>query len=158
MTSEQELEKLQEWTGSPMAAQMLLALGKFSQQLDDVVDEKMTSLERSATLTEAVSTFLSKVAACRYWAENAHWLMPMVIRAFIDWDFSNVAQRGRHPSQHVHGFVRREAMDGLVVAVATQLNGIAWGRRVARELHEFYHMEHLGSETVETWVAEVSDE
>ena len=144
MTDEQELEKLLYWClGNRPAASFLFDLGKLSQSLDDLVDETEKPVrDRVLWALDVVYAFTVKFPQNQFFQYNHLWLNNLLMAKTMEWSTSDILRRSSDENQKMFAFVNREAMDGIIVAVATHLGGPKWGHQVALEVNEFYHVTH----------------
>lgn len=141
------------WTRGDKDAAMLLAmLARGSQVADDLVDGDTKPSEKGKTVVEMVDLALREIPANPFFQKHAVKLGPVIALATYYWEASNEWQKSPRRTTRVFGFVLREAMDLVIVAVALIVGGRDWARKILREVHAYYHV--LDQETLEQWEAE----
>lgn len=142
---------LMRWTGGHgAAAEFLSEIAAIARLADDVVDK---AEHRQRHLCWLMSRALTVLPLNPFFVAHAAQLAPMLNTILVQWELSDSFRQSGDRLKETYGFVMREAVGGLVTAVAHILGGYEHGRLVAED---FFATCHAGSpETVEDWVREL---
>lgn len=148
-----EKEALLKWTkGNEDAARFLYLVAKGSQEADDLVDlDGLSPFSRSEVVTRLLSRSFS-LEENAFYRDNFERLQPILKLSLVLYDASNDWSFSAKKETRLFGFVNREAAELVVLAVAELVGGFAHARRVAREMHDYFHARR-DSETYEGWEA-----
>lgn len=139
-----EFEMHLRWArGNQDAAQLIQALGRGCQLGDAFVDNDVNDIgatleSRSSHMVELLllATGLDKNP---FWRQHQGVLRPVMISSLLMWDATNTWQDSPSEKTRMYAWAYREILDQVIVMVALLLGGLEHSRRVAREVHEFYH-------------------
>lgn len=138
--------------GDVAAAEMLALLARGSQVADDIVDGDVAPPDRGKSVVEMIDVSLRELPANPFFREHQAVLGPLISLSVFQWEASNEWHRSQNRTTRLFGFVLREALDSIIVAVALIKGGRDWAKKVLREVHTYYHV--LDQETFEQWEAE----
>lgn len=147
---EERVQALRWFKGDVQAVAFLESVAAATQIGDDLVDEDMGELKRARLMARLFERLLM-LAANPFYARYQAQLAPLIVTGVLEWEVSNEWQRSPHDETRLFGYVRREALEGVIVFVAYLTGGVDWAMTVGREIHEFYHVVHADGETLDTW-------
>lgn len=142
--AEAEWRKHVEWAcGDKDAARLIQVLGRASQLADafldnDVEDIGTTTESRSGAMTELLLLLLN-LDRNPFWAQHSASLRPVAVVALLSWDATNQWAESPDEKTRMYAWAWREALDQTIVAVALLKGGLEWSRKVAQDVHAFYH-------------------
>lgn len=138
------------WTrGDAAAAEFLSQIAEIARLADDIVDEDGN---RQRNVCWLLSRTLVQLPANPFFAHYATALGPLLSVIIVQWQLSDDWRKSDDGLRQTFGFVMREAVGGLVTAVAAILGGHEHAKAATED---FFQTCHAGSaETVEHWVKE----
>lgn len=150
---EEEQKALEWFQGDRGAVEFVAQISEATQIGDDLVDEKLPYLEKAALMTRLFERLLT-LNAHPFYAQHYAQLCPLILTGVFEWETSNEWQLSDKEETRIFGYVRREALESLIVYVAYLIGGADWAMKVGRDVHQFYHIDHADGETVATWSTE----
>lgn len=151
LTSEKEMAF--RWCrGDQDAIFLFHLLARCSHYADDFVDEDVPERDRSKDMSRLLFNLVAVLPNNAFYQKNRATLEPLVINAVMYFDASNEWAKSDVKETRMFGFAYRESLEAVLVMIAILLGGYDWGRRVIREVHDYYHV--LSGSTFEKWEAE----
>jgi len=146
-------EKLIAFTanGVPGAREYLRIMASLVGMGDDLVDEDLVPVRRQDFVVRMLYATLVQLPSNPFFVAHGAHLSAVVTDILVHWEASDRWKGSDDSVRHLFGFVRRENIDGLFVAVGAITGGIDHARRVAEAM--ITHL-HRDGETVEDWVKE----
>ena len=140
--------------GNADAYRYLEIMARIVYYADDVVDEPLDDIARQDLVAKLLWAVFVELPQNRFHVAHSLVLAPLLSDVIVQWQKSD---EWRVPESNytrkVFGFVRRENMDSLVVAVA----GITGGREHALTVAELVmDVCHASGETVEQWIEDTT--
>lgn len=137
--------------GRPDAAAYMRFMAEAVYLADDAVDEDLTAEQRQEYMARLLWIFAVEMPRNPFHSRYAAELAPLLSDAIVQWEKSDEWRRQRDPgyTRSVFGFVRRENMDGLIVAIAGIVGGRSHAKAVAEMTIDVFHAD---GETVGRWL------
>lgn len=118
---------------------------------DSLVDEDLSFEQRQKFTVGLMHIMLCRLPMNAFHRHYGAVLSPLWTSVLVTWEQSDTWKVSGDLKQKIFGFVRRENIDGLVVAVAAIVGGLDHARMVGDLL---YQVCHNTGETLEDWIAE----
>lgn len=150
MLPDNHREMFLRWTrGDEYAADFLEDIANVARLADDIVDEDEN---RQRNMCWLLYTTLTKIPTNPFYLAHLVELKPLITNILIQWHQSDEWRSGRDARKRTFGFVYRENVGGIAMAVAGIIGGYEHARAVADEYFETCLS--WSDETVEQWVKE----
>lgn len=137
--------------GQPAAAEYLEHIAVLVHLADDSVDEELGFDVRQDYMLRILWLTLVKLPTNPFHARYGSAIAPLLMEVLIFWQKSDEWKQTGDLKRKLFGFVRRENIDGLVVAVAGIVGGTEHAKAVTERLMDTCHSH---GETFEDWVNE----
>jgi hypothetical protein len=118
---------------------------------DNLADESLTFTERQQHVMRILYAEWCVLPSNPFYHQHAAQLAPLLEGVLTAWEQSDKWKATGDTKQKMFGFVRRENIDSLAVAVAAIVGGLDHARKVIDLL---YDVCHNTGETFEDWTAE----
>jgi len=148
--SDTERQMHRRWTdGNEDAAALLHLLGEGSQLADDIVDRDIPEDEMSGAVTKLMGDMIVRLPANPFYAKHRATLEPVIMSSFLVWDATNDWAKSPRKETQMFAYTFREILGQIIGMVALLVGGLAFARRVTREVHLYYHSNRV--ESFEAW-------
>lgn len=118
---------------------------------DDAVDEPLDAAGRQELVAKLLWAAVVDLPRCRFHQLYAVQLAPLLSEVIVSWQKSDEWRKSGDATRETYGFVRRENIDGLAVAVAAIVGGREHALAVTEAIMDVCH---ATGETVQDWVSE----
>ena len=141
---------LLKWTcGNEAAADFLHQMSEMVRLADDIVDE---ADNRQRNVCWLLSRAWTVLPFNPFYAAHGVLLGPILNSIIVRWQQSDEFRISGNPLKQQFGFVIREDIGTLTIAVASIIGGYEHAKQVADEMFAICHS--ASTETVEDWVKE----
>lgn len=137
--------------GDAAAIEYLDAIAALVYLADDSVDEDLPFATRQDYMLRILWLTLVRLPSNPFHARFGGSMAPLVMEILVFWQKSDEWKQTGDLKRKLFGFVRRENIDGLVVAVAGIVGGADHAKAVAERIMELCHSH---GETLEDWMNE----
>lgn len=118
---------------------------------DDLADETMTFESRQAYVVRLLAIAYFDLPNNPFYMRYAQVLAPLVMNILLTWKKSDEWKQRGDLRRKMFGFVWRENIDGIVVAVAAILGGAEHAEHMIERMMDHHE---AGAETFDDWVKE----
>ena len=137
--------------GDEAAAMYLGVMAELVRLADDLADEDMAAVQRQEKVARLLYLALVVLPSNSFFQRHGSQLSTHFAAIVVDWVVADHWKQNGTEKQQMFGYVRRENMDSLAVAVAVIVGGIDHGIQVSTRLFEVCHAD---GETFGEWAAE----
>lgn len=137
--------------GVPEATEYLKAVCEIVFLADDSVDEELPFEKRQDYMLRLLHLTMCVLPSNAFQIKYGAALAPLLSQVLIFWQKSDEWKMTGDLKRKVFGYVRRENIDGLLVAVAGIVGGIDHAKRVTELIFDTCH-DH--EDTLEDWMNE----
>lgn len=142
--------------GDEDAAALLHLLGEGSQLADDIVDRDIPEDEMSGAVTKLMGDMIVRLPANPFYVRHRATLEPVIMSSFLVWDATNDWAKSPRKETQMFAYTFREILGQIIGMVALLVGGLAFARRVTREVHLYYHSNRV--ESFDAWRKECGHE
>lgn len=137
--------------GNTDAEEYLRLIAKLVYLADSLVDEDLSFQDKQKYTIHIMHIAMCRMPMNPFYIRYSPSLAPLITSVLVAWEQSDNWKVSGDLKQKIFGFVRRENIDGLVVAVAAIVGGLDHARKVTDLIYEVCHDT---GETLEDWIAE----
>lgn len=137
--------------GDSAATEYLEMVANLVYLADDSADEDLDFATRQRYLMEILHIAMCRMPMNAFFARYSHTLAPLLMDVIVHWQKSDEWKQTGDLKRKIFGFVRRENIDSLVVAVSAIVGGIDHAGRVTERIMD---TAHTSGETLEEWMDE----
>jgi len=140
--SQEEYDKILEWClGNKDATDFLVQIFEISQIADDFVDRDVP-LEQinSAKMLQMLHLCMVDIPTNPFYLQYQRWLVPLMSTSLIIWEATETWGKSKNIDTKMFAYVFREITEQIIIMVANLIGGIEHSRKVARDVHDFYHI------------------
>ena len=137
--------------GDPAAAGFLAAIVELVYLADDAVDEDLAFDVRQKMMSRLLWIVMVDLPRNPFWLRHQTAFSGLIAETLVFWTVSDTWKRTGDLKRKMFGYVRRENVDGIAVAVAAIVGGEAHAAQVVEELMRVCHDP---SESFEDWCKE----
>lgn len=139
--------------GDPAAAELLSLFGKGSQLADDIADQGIPADELSEAVMTLMGDMIVRLPNNPFYAKHRATLEPVLMSSFLIWDATNDWCKSPKRETQMFAYTFREILGQVIGMVALLVGGLAFARRVTREVHLYYHSNRV--ESFDMWRKEL---
>jgi hypothetical protein len=123
-----------------------------TQIADDFVDRDVPDDQiNSGKMLRLLHLMMVDIQINPFWDKNKDWLIPILSSSFITWEATETWKKSPNKDSRLFAYAYREICEQVVTMTANVIGGMEHARKVIREMHEFYHIEHQDGEDFEFW-------
>lgn len=137
--------------GNEDAAQYLWIMAQTARLADDLADEALTPRQRQDMLARLLHATFCLLPFNPFHQRYGREMATVLADVIVQWAAADDWRTRADPKRQVFGFVRRENMDSLAIAVSAITGGIEHARAVNERLMDDVH--NTG-ETLDSWLSE----
>jgi len=135
--------------GDPDAAAFLGLVGEGSQLADDIADGEAPEGDVSGAVMKLMSDMVIRLPANDFYTRHRGALEPVIMSSFLVWDATNDWAKSTKRETQMFAYAFREILGQVIGVVALLCGGLAFARRVTREVHLYYHSNRV--ESFDSW-------
>ena len=148
-----EYARLLQWCcGNREAADFLWLGFALTQQADDFVDRDVPAENiDSGAMLRLLHYALVDIPSNPFYMAHRAWFAPIFSTSFLMWEATETWRQSPVADTRKFAYTWRESCEQLIFMTARLIGGLDHARNVIRDVHQYYHVEHQGSEDYYQW-------